>query len=609
MLAGVLSLSAQALTFNKDIAPIVYRNCSPCHRPGETGPFSLLTFQDVHKRAAQIAAVTHSRYMPPWLPEQGYGDFAGERRLTDAQIREIADWVAAGAPEGPPSEAPPAPHFTEGWQLGTPDLVLEAPTSFSVPASGPDVYWNFVFVPDVKQVRWVRAIEIKPGDRKLVHHANLLIDRMASADRAGFPGMDLALFRNPFDPDGHFLFWKPGSLPHVEPDGYAWRLDPHDQLVLNTHFHPSGRSEEVRPTLGLYFTDRPQTHFPLLVQMENDAALDIPAGDRDFLVSDDFRLPMDVDILAVYPHAHYLGKLLEAYATLPDGSRRWLIRIPDWDPNWQAVYDYRQPVFLPQGSVISMRYHYDNSADNIRNPNSPPKRVLGGNQSTDEMAHLWLQMLPRGEGDRRRELQEAVVRHHLEKDPHDAEAHANLGAILLSRLQDVPALAELNEAVTEDPSRPEWHNMLGLALAAIGRTADAIAEYQATLRLRPEMASARFNLANALVKADRLPEAVAAYRQLAAADPSDQNVRQRLATALCAHAAELKRADRWSDAAAAYREALDLEPQVAEAHNDYGVILMLQGKFAEALEQFNRTLELDPANESAKENRSLVLHR
>ena len=194
---------------------------------------------------------------------------------------------------------------------------------------------------------------------------------------------------------------KPGSAPWVEPDGLAWKLDPGSDLVLNAHLKPTGAREEVRPSIGLYFTDVPPSRFPILIQLQDDNALDIPAGAQDFPVSDDFTLPADVDILAVYPHAHYLGHLLEGYATLPTGERKWLIRIPDWDPNWQAVYHYRESVFLPKGSIVSMRYHYDNSSTNPRNPNRPPKEVLGGNQSTDEMAHLWLQILPRGISDRR----------------------------------------------------------------------------------------------------------------------------------------------------------------------------------------------------------------
>ncbi|HJT87089.1 MAG TPA: hypothetical protein VJ732_04515, partial [Bryobacteraceae bacterium] len=391
---------APPVTFNRDVAPILYTKCAPCHRPGESGPFPLLSYSDAKSHDARIAAVTRSRSMPPWLPEAGYGEFTEERRLTGAEIREIGEWVRDGAPEGPTAEAPRPPAFVAGWQLGTPDLVLEASSSYETPASGRDVYWNFVFHLPITRRRYVRAVEIRPGQRHLIHHANLLIDRLGTADLKevapgkGFPGMDLTILRSPFDPEGHFLFWKPGSPPPVEPDGFAFRLDPGNELVLNTHIHPSGKPEVVRPSIGLYFTDQPETHFPLLLRLEDDQDLDIPPGDSDFLIRDDFRLPMDLDVLAVYPHAHYLGKLLEAYASLPGGGKKWLIRIPDWDPNWQAVYTYREPLFLPKGSVISMRYHYDNSARNPRNPNSPPQRVRAGNQSTDEMGHLWLQVLP-----------------------------------------------------------------------------------------------------------------------------------------------------------------------------------------------------------------------
>ena len=174
----------------------------------------------------------------------------------------------------------------------------------------------------------------------------------------------------------------------------------------------------------------------MLIELENDDALDIPAGDGDFAVSDDFRLPRDVDVLAVYPHAHYLGHVIEGYATLPNGQRKWLIRIPNWDPNWQAVYHYREPVFLPKGTVISMRYHYDNSSANPRNPNSPPRRVRGGNQSTDEMAHLWLQVLPRGgAGERASRLNQRCSNIASKKYHDDFDARLSLGALMLARIR------------------------------------------------------------------------------------------------------------------------------------------------------------------------------
>ncbi|HYK17413.1 MAG TPA: tetratricopeptide repeat protein [Bryobacteraceae bacterium] len=555
----------QKLTFVHDIAPIVYANCLSCHHSGREGPFPLVTYQDVEKRARQIADVTRKRFMPPWLPDST--EFDGARRLTDDQIRVLAEWVAQGSPEGPAGQTPIPPVFPDGWQLGPPDLVLDAQDEIAVPGAGPDVYWNFVFQPALNAPRYVRAIEIRPGSRGIVHHANLLVDRAGASatearGRGGFPGMDLTLFRGPFDPDGRFLFWKPGSPPRVEPDGFSWRLEPKSLLVLNTHVHPSGKTESLRPSIGLYFTDRPPAKFPLLVQLENDNALDIPAGSAHFTVSDDFRLPMDVDVIAIYPHAHYLGKKLEAFATLPDSSRRELIRIRDWDPNWQDVYYYREPVSLPKGTLISMRYEYDNSAANVRNPNRPPKRVQAGNQSTDEMAHLWLELLPHGTGDRRRELEEAVMRHRIEKSPLDFEANFNLGIVMLSRLNPAGAVSSLKIAVRADPGRADAHNALGLALASTGMSEEAIQQFDLAVKLQPHYAAARLNRANALAKAGNLEQAIADYRAVVAADPEDPAPKRALARTLVADARRLQASGRESDARTLLNEARRLDPEL-----------------------------------------------
>ena len=505
--------------------------------------------------------------MPPWLPEHGYGDFQGERRLTDEQIRVISDWVMAGAPEGSPGEMPPPPTFAGDWSLARRTWCSTRKLRFPCLRPGPIFIGISCSARRFRPREYVRAIEIRPGNRTLVHHANLLVDRTGSSAleahaRGGFPGMDLTLFRSPFDPDGHFLFWKPGSAPHVEPDGFAWRLNPGNQLVLNTHVHPSGKAEELRPSLGIYFTDQPPAKYPLLVQLENDNALDIPAGAAHFAVGDDFRLPMDVDLLAIYPHAHYLGKRLEAYATLPDGTRTWLIRILDWDQNWQAVYYYRQPVMLPKGTLISMRYQYDNSATNARNPNRPPKRVRAGNQSTDEMAHLWLQVLPRGVGDRRRELEEAVMRHRLDKAPLDFEANFNLGVVMLSRLNPTGAVTSLRTAVRVEPDRADAHNALGLALAATGRSSEAIEQYGRALELRPEYAGARFNRANALMKVGKLEEAIRDYRAVVALDPGDPVPKRALARGLVARGRELGGEGKTGEAERLIEEAKALDPSL-----------------------------------------------
>lgn len=569
-------------TFAYDVAPIIYEHCASCHhstQPGAlcgTNAFTLLSYQDVKQRASEIARVTQSRLMPPWLPEPGYGDFVDEYRLSGAEIRTLSDWVRDGAPEGSASEIPRAPQFNEGWQLGKPDLVLEATRPLSIPASGPDVFWNFIFSPNLKTTRYVRAIEVRPGsDLSLIHHANVVIDPARSARRqesepgAGFPGMDITLEHSPLDIPSHFLFWKPGSAPWVEPDGFAWKLDPGADLVLNAHFMPIGTPEQALPSVGLYFTDKPPERFPMVIELENDDALDIPAGDPNFAVGDDFRLPRDVDVLAVYPHAHYLGHVIEGYATLPNGRRKWLIRIPHWDPNWQAVYHYRQPVFLPKGTVISMRYQYDNSSANPHNPNSPPRRVMGGNQSTDEMAHFWLQVLPRGsDGEGRIEIESALLQHRVQKYRDDLNARISLGALMLARFDPAAAVAVLQQAVRLDPKQEEARRFLGMALEAVGRSSEAISQLHAALELKPDDAQARYTLARCLVKAAKFDEALENFRQVAAADPHNANLR-----------------------------------------DDFGELLLRQGRPAEALKQFEAALAIDSSLKTAVRDRNLALDR
>ncbi|HEY6546820.1 MAG TPA: cytochrome c, partial [Vicinamibacteria bacterium] len=281
------SSAAATPTFNRDIAPLVFAHCAPCHRPGEAGPFSLLSYADVKARARLIAEVTQRRYMPPWPPKAGRGAFIGERRLRDDQIALLRQWVDSGAPEGDPADRPEPPRFPEGWGLGAPDLVLDPKQPFPLGPEGTDVFWNLVYRSPTERTRYVRALEIRLGNRKVGHHANLLIDR-ARQSRAkdgrtgppGFPGMDVAFESEGFDPDSHFLFWKPGAAPYEEPQGMAWRLDRRTDLVLNLHLRPTGKPESVVPRIGLYFTDEAPTLHPMLLQLEHDGALDLPPGAR-----------------------------------------------------------------------------------------------------------------------------------------------------------------------------------------------------------------------------------------------------------------------------------------------------------------------------------------
>ncbi len=551
------------ITFNHDIAPILFRTCARCHRPGEAGPFSLLTYADAKSHARQIAAVTKRRFMPPWLPEQGELKFADELRLSDNEIARIQAWVEHGTVEGNPPDLPPMPKFVEGWQLGKPDVTLKATKSYPLPASGSDNYWNFVFRAPVDRTRWLKAMEIRPGDKRLVHHANVLVDRQQNGRRqeqepgAGFGGMELTIESEVFDPDSHFLFWKPGSIPYVEPDGMALRLDKDTDLILNTHLQPSGKPEAIQPTLGLYFTDKPAALHPILLQLENDRMLDIPAGNKHFVVTDEFTLPVDVDLLAIYPHAHYLGKDLQALAKFPDGRSETLIHIPDWNLSWQAVYRYAQPVKLPKGTTISMNFAYDNSDDNIRNPNDPPQRVVAGNRAVDEMAHLWLQVLPenspREKDDPRILIIEAMSRHKLQKNPEDFEAHYNLAALLMGRGEISEALAHFTQANRIRPNEATVNNAFGAALLAAGRPEESVPHLTAALNARADYFDARYNLGNALASLGDFRGALAQFQAAVRINPEDANAEANLGSAF-AETGDLKQAKLH------YERALHLNP-------------------------------------------------
>src|SRR5580692_9404282 len=282
------------VTWSGEIAPLVYGNCTTCHHPGGAGPFSLLTYQDARRWGPQMASVTSSRYMPPWLPEPGYGDFADERRLSSEDIALIQKWVSTGMARGDNADAPPVPHYDETWTLGKPDLVLSLERPSTLPASGSDIFLNFVLPYPLSQTHYVRAMEIRPGTPQVVHHANVLIDRTGSWRRQhpdnwrdGVPGMELIVDAgNTFDPDSHFLFWKPDTPALIEPVGMPWRLDPGNDLILNMHLKPSGKPETVDAQIGLYFTPNPPARRPMLLALERDDALDIPAGDPNFVVED-----------------------------------------------------------------------------------------------------------------------------------------------------------------------------------------------------------------------------------------------------------------------------------------------------------------------------------
>jgi len=396
-IAGALAAAAAPPTFNHDIAPILYKNCATCHRPGEVAPFALLTYQDAAKRAKQIATVTHSRFMPPWKAEPGYGSFQNERRLTDDQIAILADWAANGAPEGDAAEKPTPPTFTEGWQAGQPEKVFTLPEKFSLAADGGDQYRCFVVPMNLDHDVYVKSFEFRPDNRRVVHHAIVFSDPTGAARKMVRNGNSYPCFGGPgFGPTGLVGGWAPGGSPAVFAKGMELTVARGTDLVLQIHYHPSGKPEMDQSSLGMTFGEAPTIGRGLV--FINSRAINIPAGESHYVVKTGITIAQDVEVLGITPHAHYLGKDMKIDAHLPDGSITHMIWIKDWDFNWQGQYRYAAPVPLPKGTHIEMRYTYDNSAANPHNPSNPPKRVIFGEQTTNEMAVLFLQaVLPRPE--------------------------------------------------------------------------------------------------------------------------------------------------------------------------------------------------------------------
>jgi hypothetical protein len=362
-------------------------------------PFSLLTYQDAAKRAGIIAVVTNRRFMPPWKAEPGYGHFVDERRLSDAQISTLKDWAAAGAPEGNPKEKPAPPEFAEGWQAGKPDAVFTTPQPFDIPADGRDRFQCFVIPLNADAEHYVKTVEFHPGNPRVVHHALFFLDTSGEARRkdAATPEPGYPCFGGPgVATSGGLGGWAPGATPQPLPFGMAQIVEKGADLVMQIHYHPSGKAETDQSSVGLTYTERPQKGLASI--LAGNTRIDIEAGNANYPVTSSVILPQDVELIGITPHAHWLAKTMIAEAKLPDGKVQPLIRINDWDFNWQGTYRYAEPVSLPKGTRIEMRYTYDNSAENPHNPSTPPKRVRFGEQTTDEMAFLFLQVaLPKPE--------------------------------------------------------------------------------------------------------------------------------------------------------------------------------------------------------------------
>ena len=604
------------LTYNKHIAPIIFDNCATCHRPGQSAPFALLTFADVTNRASQIIDVVTSGYMPPWLPEPGYGVFAGERRLSAQQKDMLRQWNANGGIEGDPTDLPPLPKFPTGWHLGEPDMVLTMPKAYTLWPEGADTFRKFVIPIPPRESNFVNAVEIQPGNPRIVHHAELLVDKtQLSRDfeqKDGEPGFDfMEIAGRSESADGHFLGWTPGKVPSVLPKNLAWRLEAGSDLVLLLHMVPSGKPERIQSKIGLFFTDTPPTATAVMVRI-GLTTIDIPAGEKNYVVEDQYVLPVDVEALSIYPHAHYLAHKMEGYATLPNGKRKWLVKIDDWDFNWQDQYQYKEPIFLPRGTTLSMKYTYDNSADNDRNPHVPPKRVTYGEKSADEMGDLWLQVLPKNREDfvvlRRAHAEKETqalmlgIKKMLELDPQNARHHHTLAGMYLKNGDSSEAMAHFEAALHIDPNHFHTHNSLGRARLIQGQIDEAMRHCREALRLRPNSVYALTTLGLALGIKGQAEEGAEYLHRAVQLYPSYAN-------AYAALGYVLLRQGRADEALRCSRQLLRLRPEHDGSHALMASALMSAGRLDEAIDRFRKANELNPSAPQTQRDLAAALER
>jgi len=619
----------RAVTFNRDIAPILFDNCASCHRPVDGAaprpaaisgssedpicvagaPFSVLDYDSVRRHARAIASAVQRRAMPPWLPERGHAVFAGERRLRDDQIALVAKWADSGAPEGNPADAPAPPVFSGGWQLGTPDLVLTLTEPYVLRPGARDVFRNFVLPVPITTTRYVRAVEFHADRPQVLHHADLALDvtRVSRAlDRAdqgpGFATMDGGQVQNVYG-------WTPGKVPAMEPSDTAWTLEPGADLVLLLHMIAGATSDTVQPAVGLFFSDTPPTRTPISVKLESQA-IDIPAGDANYVVEDSYVLPVDVEAVSVYPHAHYLGKEMRGTATFPDGSQKDLLWVRQWDIRWQDRYRYQSPWFLPRGTRLSMRFTYDNSAANPHNPTRPPRHVRAGPRSIDEMAQLWLEVVPRRAEDaavlnadymRRAVLANvAGAELNVRVDPRAAAAHNLLASAYLQVGRAADAQAQLDEALRLDPRDAEVHSNLGAVLQAQGRLAEGMPHLRTAVELKPQDDRVHFNLGNGLLGAGQPDAAMREFRTAIALNPENADAHLNLALIL----GPRRQLD---EAIAHLRRVVEIDPRNGDAYRNLALAYTLQGKIDQAIPEAQAAVRLQPQSAAARDQLQRLL--
>lgn len=590
-------------TWSADVAPIVYENCAPCHRPGGPAPFTLLGFDDAVERTQRIRRAVEERRMPPWLPSAHTVAFAGDRRLAPGEVETVLAWIEGGAPRGNPSEEPSPPTWSSGWALGEPALVLSMNEGYPLPGDGPDHFRNFVLPIPVDGPRYVRAVELRPGRPEVVHHATMQVDPTASSRIADasdpLPGFDQMFSRAMAQPPGgFFLGWTPGRTASPFPDGMAWRVEPGTDFVVQLHLRPTGEPADVDFEVGFYFSDEPPTRMPVIVRLGGQS-MDISPGEASYLVEDSIRLPVAVQAIGAFPHAHYLGRSMRVVAEVPEGDEVVLMDIPRWDFNWQDEYRYADPVALPAGTMIRLAYTFDNSADNELNPFDPPRRVVYGPASSDEMAEFWLQVVTADQPDLRELAQTLTEKDGRDKadgyrfmlglNPDDAESHLGLGTLAQSAGELSEAAQHYQTALDLRPDLPRaWYN-LALIQEEWGDNASALRSYERAVAALPRYPQALSNLGRLQARRGEREEALAILRRAVETDSSNAESWNNLGGILL----DLGRAE---EAEPVLARALALRPDFAPAVFNRSRALAGVGRVEESLNELNRGLELDPGN-------------
>ena len=404
------------LTYHKDVGPILQQHCAACHRPGQAGPFSLLTYKQAVNWADDIKTYTQSREMPPWKLAKVGPEYHNQRFLTDAELKVLAEWADGGTPEGDPKDALPPKEFVEGWQLGKPDLILSADEEFSLAATGPDLFRCFVLPTGLSEDQFVVGYEVRPGNPQVVHHtlnywdatgkgAQLAAQSQKAAkpsDRDHGPGystgMGVGFIPLPKPGQEGPVFgglggWAPGQMPRKLPDGTGYFLPKGADVILQVHYHRDGRARQDKTKIGLYFAKKPiEKPYRSVTIGRSNFLMAIPANRTDYVIKESIWVNTDSTLHSIMPHMHLIGKSVKVSMTSPGSDTKVLLAIPDWDYNWQETYWLKEPISIKAGTRFDIEAIYDNSAGNPNNPNSPPKVVTFGEQTTNEMLFGFLGM-------------------------------------------------------------------------------------------------------------------------------------------------------------------------------------------------------------------------